>query len=171
MPADATAIAYFAPIWAFLIVFIIMFALLTKSKILGESRWLNLFISFVIASIFISAAGVQQYVLTVVPWMAVLVLSLFFILLLIGFIGKDADFMNSKMGIVVVIVAIVVFVVSGIKVFYSIISPYLPGSLSVVDADPNTLMLFDWLFSGPVLGAILLLVLSGLVSWVLVKTK
>jgi len=170
MPADASAIAYFAPIWAFLAVFIIIFALLAKSKILGESRWLNLFVSFVIASIFISAAGVQQYVLTVVPWMAVLILSLFFILLLIGFVGK-MEWFQSKVGVVAVIVAILVFVVSAIKVFYGVISPYLPGSLNVASAEPNTLIFISFLFSGPVLGAIFLLILSGLVSWVLVKTK
>ena len=171
MPADASAFAYFAPVWAFLAVFIIMFALLAKTELLGEGKWLNLFVSFVIASIFISAASVQQYVLTIVPWMAVLVISLFFILVLIGFIGKS-EWMHKGVGITVVIAAIVVFVVSGVKVFYTVLSPYFPGSADYgLGATAEGLVFTDWLFSGPVLGAIFLLALSGIVSWVLVKAK
>ncbi|OIO81496.1 hypothetical protein AUJ84_00970 [Candidatus Pacearchaeota archaeon CG1_02_32_132] len=171
MPADASLIAYFAPVWAFLAVFVIMFALLAKTELLGESKWLNLFVSFVIASIFISAASVQQYVLTIVPWMAVLVISLFFILVLIGFIGKG-EWMHEKIGIVVVITAVVIFIVSGVKVFYTVISPYFPGSADYgFGASANGLVFSDWFFSGPVLGAIFLLALSGIISWVLVKAK
>lgn len=171
MPADATVIAYFAPIWAFLAVFVIMFALLAKTELLGKSKWLNLFVSFVIASIFVSAASVQQYVLTIVPWMAVLVISLFFILVLIGFIGKG-EWMHKGIGIVVVIAAVVVFIVSGVKVFYTVISPYFPGSTDYgLGASANGLVFSDWFFSGPVLGAIFLLALSGIISWVLVKAK
>ncbi len=168
MPADASAIAYFAPVWAFLAVFIVMFALLAKTKVLGEGKWLNLFISFVISSIFISAAGVPQYVLTIVPWMAVLIISLFFILLLIGFVG-GIDW-SKGIGAVVVVVAILVFVISGVKVFYGVIGPYLPWSLDYgTGAGLEGLTFSSWFFSGPVLGAIFLLILSGLVSWVLVK--
>ena len=118
MPADLSLIAYFAPIWVFLAVFGITFGLLYKTKVIGEGRWGLLFVSFVIATIFISAASVQQYVTTIIPWMAVLIIALFFILVLIGFVGKDAGFMNKGIGVGAVILAIVVFVVSGVKVFY-----------------------------------------------------
>ena len=38
MPADISAITYFAPIAAFLIVFAVVFAVLIKTKILGEHK-------------------------------------------------------------------------------------------------------------------------------------
>jgi len=169
MVADVSVIAYFAPVWAFLAVFIIMFALLVKTGVLGDNKLLILFLSFVIASLFITAATVQQYVLTIIPWMAVLVISLFFILVLIGFVG-NAEWMHKGLGITVVIVAIIVFVVSGIKVFYSVISPYFPWSINY-GTNAEALILSDWLFSGPVLGAIFILILSGIISWVLVKSN
>ena len=81
MPTDLTAITYFAPIAAFLIVFVVSFAVLTKTKIFEGSPWINLFISLFISVIFISAGGAITYVKTIVPWFAVLLISLFFLLI------------------------------------------------------------------------------------------
>lgn len=172
MVADLSAFAFLAPVWVFLAVFIVIYALLAKTQILGDEKWLNLFISFVIATIFISAGSVQQYVSTIIPWLAVLIISLFFILLLVGFIGKDATWMHKSIGAVVVILAIVIFVISGVKVFYTSLAPYLPGSYSYgTGVNPEATVFSNFFFSGPVFGAIILLILSGIVSWVLVKGK
>lgn len=172
MPVDVSGLAYFAPIWVFLAVFAITFGLLCKTKVLGESKWGLLFVSFVIATIFVSAASIQQYVTTVIPWIAVLIIALFFILLLIGFVGSDAEFMHKGIGILFVILVIVVFVVSGVKVFHSVISAYIPGSQEYgIGVEPENLALADWFFSVPIMGALFLLVLSGIVSWILVKAK
>ncbi len=172
MPADLSAFVFLAPVWVFLAVFLVIYALLLKTELLGKEKWLIIFVSFVIATIFISAASVQQYVSTVIPWMAVLIISLFFILLLVGFVGKEAAWMHKGIGITVIIAAIIVFVVSGIKVFYGSLAPYIPGSYTYgIGGNPETLLFTDWLFSGPIIGAVVLLVLSGLVSWVLVKGK
>ena len=68
---DVSGISYFAPILAFLIVFVIIFAVLNKTKIFGEvNNWVLLFVSFLVATVFVSAAGVRDYVLTITPWFA-----------------------------------------------------------------------------------------------------
>ncbi len=172
MAADLSVFAFLAPVWVFLAVFIIIYALLAKTDVLGGEWWLNLFISFVIATIFVSAGSIQQYISTIIPWMAILIISIFFILLLIGFIGKEMTWMHKGIGIVVVIISIVIFVVSGIKVFYHSFAPYIPGSYSyAAGVDPDALFISDWFFSGPIFGALILIILSAIVSWVLVKTK
>lgn len=170
MPLDLSPVAYFAPVWVFLAVFGITFGLLFKTKVLGGSRWGLLFISFVIATIFISATTVTTYATTVIPWLVVLVIALFFILLLVGFIGGDA-FFEGGFKIAAVILVIVVFVVAGVKVFYSAIGPYIPGPTYGAGASAEGLAFSDWFFSGPIMGALFLLILSGLVSWLLVKAK
>ena len=159
MVADITGISYFAPLLAFLIVFIVMFALLYKTKLLGENAWVQLFMSLIVATIFVSAAGVRDYVLTITPWFAVLVVSLFFVLLIIGFVGKPAEFMHKGIGVIAILVLIVVFLVSGFIIFSESIKPFLPGGSAGQE-----------IYSSRVFGALLLVVISAIVSWVLVRS-
>ena len=171
MVADVSGISYFAPILAFLIVFVIVFALLNKTKLLGVNGWVQLFVSFLIATIFVSAAGVRDYVLKITPWFGALIISLFFLLLLMWFIGLgDNKFVKGGIGIAVVVLLLIIFLVSGFVVFSESIVPYLPGS-SGEGADPNLLLATGWIFSSRVSGAVLLLIIAAIVSWVLVKSS
>ncbi len=161
-------IGNFLPILSFLVVFIIIYALLNKTKVIGENKWWQLFVSFIFATVFISAAGARDYVLNIIPWFAVLVVSLVLILAVVGFIGKPVEGMNKGLGIAFVVILILMFFISGIFVFSEYISPYLPWNYGY-GANPDVLNIAEWVFSPRVFGAILLLIVSAAVSWVLVK--
>lgn len=163
MAVDISGISYFAPILAFLVVFVVVFALLNKTKLLGESGGIQLFVSFLIATIFVSAGGVRDYVLTITPWFGALVVSLFFVLFLLGFVGKPIEGMTKGIGIVFVSALVVVFLVSGFVVFSNVLWPYLPGGGNVASLRE--------IYNSRAFGALLLVGLSALVSWVLVKGK
>jgi|SRR3989338_457026 len=173
MVADLSSFVYFAPVLAFLVVFGIMIALLHKTKLLGDSLAINIFISFVIASIFISVSGVRSLVLNVIPWFAVLLIALFLIMVLVGFMGKASSeaVIGKGMAWVFVVLLIIIFLVSGIKVFSSTLAPYLPSATygDVVDGDPNLVYFFSWLYSPRVKGFFLLIGVAALVTWILVK--
>ncbi len=171
MAADTSAIAYFAPIAAFLVVFIVVYAVLLKTKILGDSKWVSLFVSFLIASIFISIAGARQYVQTVIPLFAILIVSLVFLLMLVGIIGKPAESFHKGIGLAAIIIFALVFLIAGFVLFSHLIVGYLPGATFGYNANPDALPALDWLYSPRVAGAILLVIISAAVSWVLVKTK
>ncbi|HLC53212.1 MAG TPA: hypothetical protein VJK03_01595 [Candidatus Nanoarchaeia archaeon] len=166
MAADVSAITYFAPIAAFFVVFLVVFAVLFKSRMLGESKWLGLFVSFVIAALFVSAAGVRRYVEVITPWFGALLVSLFFILVLLGLIGVKHEGLSKGLGIIFLIVAILVFLISGIVVFSDTLAPWLPGS---PESYGNPVS--DVIYSPPVIGAVVLIILAALVSIVLVKAK
>ena len=53
MAAPLMALSWFVPIFAFLLVFIVIYALLKKTSILGSSDMIMLFISFILASFFV----------------------------------------------------------------------------------------------------------------------
>lgn len=161
MAVDVSGLGYFAPILAFLVVVTVVFAVLNKTKLLGENLLGQLFVSFLVATIFVSAAGVREYVLTITPWFAVLVVSLFFILFVSGFVGKPIEGMNKGIGIVAVLVLVIIFLVSGFVVFSDVIGPYLPGG-------SESERLGD-IYSSRVFGALLLLAIGGIVSWVLAR--
>ncbi len=170
MAADISAFVFFLPIFAFLIVFSIVFAVLNKFKIIGENLFFQLFFSFVVATIFITASSARQVVLNVIPWFAVLIVAILLLLMLVSFIGK-ADVIGKGMAWVFVVLLIIIFFVAGIKVFASTLSPYLPGSTSK-GGDSTLLRFFSWLYSPRVAGAFLLILSAAFVSWILArKTK
>lgn len=168
MVVDISFLTYLAPIFAFLIVFVVSFAVLVKTEIIGDDKWVGLIVSLVIASLFVSMAGAKQYVINVIPWLAVLLVCFFFILFSIGIIGKNES-MNKGLAIVFLILAGIVFLVVGFIVFSSYINPYLPTSYEYGTGNPVLGEFFAWLYSSRVTGAILLIIISIVVSWILMK--
>jgi hypothetical protein len=168
--ADLSGITFFVPIAAFLLVFLVSYAILFKSKLI-ENQWLLIFFSFLVASIFIASVGTTSFVISMVPWVAILLLSLFFILAIVGFVGKDADFMKKGIGYFAMFALGLIFLVSAFFVFSNILVPLLPGPGFGEGVNGNAFVLLSWLYSPRVAGAILLLVISAVVSYVLVKVK
>ncbi len=170
MGVDVSAFVYFLPILAFLVVFAIMLAVLNKTKLLGDNLYIQLFFAFVISTIFVTATSVRQLVLNVLPWFAVLLIALFLLMVLIGFMGKTDAIMNKGVGWIFVVLLIITFLVSGVKVFSGTIGAYLPGSPTLGTGNPNLTNFFQWVYSPQVSGATILIIVAALVSWVLVKT-
>ncbi len=167
--ADVSSVTYFAPIVSFLIVFMVIFLLLRKTKVLGENNpFIDVFVSLLVAVVFVTAASVRQVVLNVVPWFAVLIMALFFILLIAGFIGKT-DMIGKGVGWGFVVLLIIIFLVAGIKVFAGTLGAYIPGPYYGSGGDQELYYFFDWFYSPRVIGAFLLVVAAVVTSFILVK--
>ena len=85
--------------------------------------------------------------------------------MLVGFVGGKTDGAITTLRWVFLIGALLVFLISGVVVFSDSIGGYLPG----YSYEGN--LVTDWLYSGPVVGAILLIIITAAASWVLVKAK
>ena len=156
MEANLTGLVFLKPILAFLVVFVIMYAILAKSKMLGEDKFVNLFVSFVLASVFVAAADVTQLVLSIMPWFVVLVVLMFFVLVLAGFIGKEKDIAGKGLGWFFIIALIVMVLVSG---YYN------------YENDAKVLRFTGWLFSSSIFGTRVLIGVAALVGWTITKEK
>jgi len=153
--ADISVLGYFVPIFAFLLVFIVIYALLFKTEILGENHAVMLFVSFILASFFIIEASLVEFVQFSSAWFAVLVVAVFFLIALLGFlpgkepfeflgIGKGNWFSWAILGVVVAF-----FIISSAYVFNWVI---------------NWEMFGGWASDGW-FGMILLLIIAAVVSW------
>ncbi|MBX4196477.1 hypothetical protein KW805_02735 [Candidatus Pacearchaeota archaeon] len=161
-PVDLSGIEIFLPLLGFLFVFIVVFVVLNKTKVV-ENKFIELLTAFILATVFVSAIGPRTYVLSIIPWFAVLIVSLFLMLALVGFVGGDfTKNWSPQVGRGFAIALIVIFIVSGIVVFSSYFQAYLPGGPSSFSG---------WAYSPRVTGAFLLLVAGAIVSWVLVRSK
>lgn len=85
-------------IMPFLLVFVLLYAILEKTKLLGENKHqINAIISFVIGIIFTGVLSSTQIVSNMVVFLAVTVVVLFVILILWGFIfGEKEGFKPTK---------------------------------------------------------------------------
>jgi len=84
MAIDILGLTYFMPIFIFLFVFSIIFAVLNKIKALGENQFAHLLVSFIVAIIFTTTTNTQEFVLSVTPWVVIFVICIFFILIIIA---------------------------------------------------------------------------------------
>ena len=91
MALDLSGIGTLIPVFGFLLVFTVVFALLAKTKALGEQRWVHVFVSFVVAIITVASANAIEYVKTITPWFAAFVVSILFISLLVGVLRQDIE--------------------------------------------------------------------------------
>lgn len=171
MAADVSGIGYFAPIAGFLLVVLIVYAILSKTKLLGENKFLNIAVAFTTASIFIAAASAREYIQTVTPFFVILLVCLFFFLMIIGFVGEPLKNFNKGVGVVFLVALGIICLIAAFFVFSYLIVGYLPGPGYGTNADPKILYFLDWLYSSRVAGTILVILISLGVAWVLVKSK
>ena len=168
MAIDISGIFLFMPIFSFLFVFFIVYALLVKTKVLGESNFVNLLISFIMAIIFMSFSSLDLYVQTIVPWFIVLIVCVFLILLLVGFSsGKLENVMSQRFfGWAMVIILLSIFLIAAIRVFNPVFHPDL-----IVTSGEGTSLVEQLLYysDGRIFGTVLLLIAAGAVSWILTR--
>jgi len=169
--ADLSNLGFFEPILVFAAVFVILFALLMKTKLLGEQAhpWFNVLISFVFATIFTLSVSLREVVLISIPWFAVLLVALFLILVLVGLMGKTDDIVGKGLGWVFIILIALVFVFATAFVYFDDALPYLPGVNFGVGGEPELLFFFDWFYSANIFGTISFIVVAGVIGWILIK--
>ena len=135
MALDVSWITEAMPIFAFALVLFVVFAILKKTKVLGESNSINIIVSLILSVIFISFAGVRSLLTNMTPWFVVLIMSVFMFLLLIMFIAKDWEAAMKPITVLVMILLGIIIIAS---IFYTFPSTraILPGDLD--DKDSNT---------------------------------
>jgi len=150
--AVVSAMGYFLPIFAFLLVFIVVYALLKKTGILGGSELVMIFISFILASFFVVEASLVEFVRFSSAWFGVIVIIIFFVLVTLAFLpGKEPlEFLTKGSWFAWIILGLMVafFVVSSAYVFNWVV---------------NWGMVREW-FDTEWFGMILLLIIAIIVS-------
>jgi hypothetical protein len=104
-------------VYPFLLIFFIVFAILEKTKVLGDKKQINSLVAFVIGFIFVSAIFPKEMVGNLILFLSVAIVIVFVILLLWGFVAGEEGLKFSgapkalKWGVGVVIVVAVIFAV------------------------------------------------------------
>jgi hypothetical protein len=162
---DVTGLGYFVPIFGFLLVFVVVFAILKKLKILGDNTWSLFFTALSIGVIFVTMTSVRTVVENVVPWFALLIVAMFFIFVVLGFSQGKFDKAPTWLMWTFVVILVGVFLISLAMVYNNTFSYLLSGPFS---AD-QSISVFNFFYSPNFWGSALLLIIAGLAAWVMTK--
>lgn len=105
---------------AFLLIFVLVFAILQKSKLLGDGKSKNdALVSLAIALIFVIAEPARHFVVSIMPYLAVGLAVMLVFLVLYGFVGGELNvgpkWMKVTFGILAgLFVLVVILYVSGL---------------------------------------------------------
>ena len=165
MAIDTSGLNFFMPIFSFLFVFVIIYAVLAKTKIIGENKFVHLLISFIISTVFISFSSLELYVRNIIPWFVVLFIVVFFILLIGLFSSKDWV-PKSWLGWVIIGILVLIFLISAIRVFNPVFHP----DLGIASGEGTSLLeQLRGYMGGGIVGSILLIAIAILVAWIITK--
>lgn len=151
---DLSGIGTFIPVFGFLLVFVVVYALLSKTKLLGENKFVHIFTSFVVAILFLASTNAIKYVASITPWFVAFVVSLIFIGLVVGLMGKETleKVFTPAFGWFIVVVLTIVFIASAAFIFKDLI-------MGPVTLPPATV------------GIIILIAITIFASWLITKGK
>ncbi len=124
-PLDVTLLSKFSIVFSMIFVFLIVYAGLSITSILGKNHALNGLIALVAALLLLFAPSVSLVINTMVPWFIVFLIFIFLLLLLFRFMGqseKDIIEAMSKykvIGYVIIVLSVIVFLGALGTVFFA----------------------------------------------------
>ena len=101
----------------FLLVFVVIFAILQRSKILGDGKsQIDALVALAIALILIGVPAARNFIVNIMPWMVVGVAVILVFLILYGFVAGDLSKTEPWMKIVFGILAVLFSSPSQLKI-------------------------------------------------------
>jgi hypothetical protein len=157
------ALGYIMPLLAFFFVFLLTYALLDKTRILGDHKAINWTLSVILAIFFVFTPLATKFTALTVPWVIIFIIIVFLMLLVISFVrGKIDDIVDSKViSLIIVAVILIIFIVSALNVFGPIVSQ---GAFS-----PEAQTAVDYVSQPQFIAMVIILIVAGILSWQVTK--
>ena len=150
---------FFLPVFSFLFIFVIMYAVLDKFKLMGDNKSIKFIASLSIALIFLFSKSTLEFVNFVTPWFVILVIIAFCILSLFMFMGLKEKSMEATIGdprvYWTILVIIIILLIAAIGTVFSDFFSTEGGEIT----DPTKASITQILVHPRVLGALFLLVI------------
>lgn len=120
---DIGLLQFATPIFVFLLVFLIVYAILDKLKVISEDRGVNAIIAFAVACLTLLSKQVTALLFFVSPWFVVLFIFILFVVVAFRFSGVEEKAITeylSKMSLVhyLIIVAVVLIIFAAIGTLF-----------------------------------------------------
>jgi len=165
MPLNFSWLSTGMPLLTFVFVFILIYAVLKKTKILGESGAINVITSLILSIILLAFTSVGNYIANITPWFSVIIVILFFFFMFVAFLIKEPASFLKPLAIVFIIIFALILIAA---IFYTFpgTHAYLPGQ-SEEGANGTLLTIKHFIFEEKFLSGLLLLVIAIVVGFII----
>jgi len=150
---DAGIVGYFAPLFVFLFIFVVLYGIMLRAQIFGDKQGLYALISGALAFMTLFIPNIARFVGALAPLLVGVVILGFMILLVLSIVGFKGDMMEGLVThpgvfwtVMVLCILIVVFAFS--------------QTMMTEDVSEDT-SIRDVLFHEKILGVILIFVIAG----------
>ena len=120
---DIGFMEFLLPVISFLLIYAVIFGILQKSKVFGESVNVNILVAFAVSVLFAITPGAMDVVAIIAPWFVVMLMVIFSLLLLFLFMGIKLDVIEAaarreaSIRWVILILGIIIIVIALTSVF------------------------------------------------------
>jgi hypothetical protein len=120
---DTGLLDFLLPVFSMMFVYAIIFAVLQKTKVLGDQTGTNALIAVVIAVLFAITPGTMEFIGAIAPWFVVILIIIFSFMLLFMFMGvklevfEDIAKNEASIRWTVLIVGIIIVIIGLTSVF------------------------------------------------------
>ena len=155
---------YFLPLFSFILIWIVLYAILQKSKLLGGKPILDGIIGIVISLVALLSGSTFEFVNAIIPGFVMLGIAAVMVLFASSSILKEGIADIPPLQGIVLTLALIIIIWSITAIFGPVFNPYSAG------ADPSWETLRT-LFHPRVLGAIFILIVVSNTIKLIVETK
>jgi hypothetical protein len=151
-------------LFSFILIFILLYAILQKSKVLGGRVWIDITISLVLSLVAMFSGSVFDVINIATPWFVLLMVMLVFLALVASFAFKGGVTEMPMFKIFALWLPLIIIVWSMTAVFGPILTPYSAGANSEWEA-------LRTIFHPRIIGAIVMVVIVLFTVKVVVQNK
>src|SRR3989344_1074153 len=111
---DIGILDYFSPALVLILIFVLLYGVLEKAKLFGESKGLHALVAFVFGLVFILVEPLRELVVDIVPWFVLL--FFFIIIMLIGVMmlgieqNSIASYVTEYSGVTITLIIIIILI-------------------------------------------------------------
>lgn len=126
---DVGLLNYLLPVFSFIFVFAVSYALLDKFKLIGTNTAVKSAAAFSMGLLFLFSGAAMEFVNFITPWFVVLIIIAFFLLALFMFMGVKEEswpgvIADVRVHWTVIIIIIILLFIAISHVFGNVFSPY-----------------------------------------------
>ena len=144
---DVTGLSYFSNIFVFLFVWLVVFAVFSWVKVLGDNKFIHALVGLLLAIFVLISPIATSIVADIAPFIAVIFLFVVLISVASHMFGAGVDAFPALKGVFIVFIVIIIVIAAGVKIREQVNVP----SETQTDLSKTINLMFHPTFLGTVL--------------------